>query len=307
MNHKVHDSFDQDNKNTAGLVDLSSSNAPEYLRGNLRRIEGEKARQARAMKRLEEEERFFYELLENVLIPKSLVTDKEKGFIFIKDEASRSKNFWEQWLANYKLASSLNGSSPLKTYMSHEFHENPVKLLQNKMGKISDNIFDFIFYLEKIAKFAADLQTEWKNCHLCIQKSDEGANILIEEQDSSRNLDAQEIVYKIWDLMNDLNDIYPVIVNYYNTAVIQLNDLPAEPDIINRIFRNIFEKPSEAKHFERNRFGLLIKYSDVIFAVKDNWERRLERKYDGFTDFNDVKNTIETFVEKRYSLIDAMF
>ncbi|MCK4928841.1 MAG: hypothetical protein KAR76_03805, partial [Methanosarcinales archaeon] len=102
----ISENINEQNNSSAessGLVDLSSENAPDYLSGNVRRIEAEKARQERKKQQLEEEDRFFSDLINNILIPKGLVTEKEKNFILIKDNAVRSKNFWKTWIEKYEL------------------------------------------------------------------------------------------------------------------------------------------------------------------------------------------------------------
>jgi hypothetical protein len=291
----------------SGLVDLSSEGAPDYLSGNVRRVEAEKARQERKMKRMEEEELFFENLINNILIPKGLVTEKEKGFIFLNCTAAKSKNFWETWLSNYNLSQNLNGSKPMKSYMENEFHESPTNLLEGKMGSLPENIFDLSYYLEKLARFAADFQTEWKTAHFSIKKNESGANVLIEESNTARNLEAERIVYQIWDLMNEFNEKAPKIIDYYNSVNKEISGHPIDSESMNEIYTNVFKNPKTAKSFESARFELLTKYVKLLFAVKDNWEMRLERKYEGFTDFKDVENTIHTFLEKRLEIIGSMF
>ena len=84
-----------------GLIDASSPDAPDYLDGNPRRWKAEKARQEKRRQEEEELEKFFNDLINDILMPKGLVTEKEKEFIYVKSNASRSKCFWERWLENY--------------------------------------------------------------------------------------------------------------------------------------------------------------------------------------------------------------
>lgn len=288
-----------------GLIDLSSENAPDYLSGNVRRIEAEKARQERKMKQLEEDVKFFEELTNNLLIPNGLATNKEKEFIFLKDHAARSKNFWKLWLENYENAKNLNGGAPLKSYMKYEFQENPA-MLQGKMGSMPENLFDMCFYLEKIARFAADFQTEWKTPHFYTKKNEAGANILVEEYETERNLEARQIVYHIWDLLEDFDNTTKKILNYYQAISEKLSDQPCDNNQMGEIVKGVFNNSRLTREFEIERFELLKKYAKVIFLVKDNWERRLNRKYDGFTDADDVERTLNTLLEKRLAQIDAV-
>jgi hypothetical protein len=290
---------------SVGLVDLASENAPDYLSGNVRRLEAEKARQERKMKQMEEEVKFFENLTNNVLIPNGLVTDKEKNCIFLKDNASQSKEFWCTWLDNYNRLKNLNGSALLNSYKENEFIENPIILLKGKMGSMPENLFDIAFYLDKLARFAADLQTEWKTPHYSTKKNKAGANILVEEINSERNLEAMQIVKNIWDIMDDFNKTNQKNLDYYNAVNKHLsdNDEKQMPEIL----KDVFENPRIAKEFEIERFELLKKYSKILFLVKENWEKRLNRKYDGFTDFNDVECTINIILNNRLELIDSIF
>ncbi len=293
------------NIESVGLVDLASENAPDYLSGNVRRLEAEKARQERKMKLMEEEVKFFEDLTNNVLIPNGLVTDKEKNCIFLKDNASQSKEFWCTWLDNYNRLKNLNGSALLNSYKENEFIENPIILLKGKMGSMPENLFDIAFYLDKLARFAADLQTEWKTPHYSTKKNKAGANILVEEIDSERNLEAMQIVKNIWDIMDDFNKTNQKNLDYYNAVNKHLsdNDEKQMPEIL----KDVFENPRIAKEFEIERFELLKKYSKILFLVKENWEKRLNRKYDGFTDFNDVECTFNIILNNRLELIDSIF
>lgn len=294
---------------TNGLVDASSENAPDYLDGNPRRREAEKARQERKRKLMEEEEAFYSDLIDNVLVPKGLVTDKERNFIFLKNDSSQSKQFWHKWLKNYNLFHGLNGGKSLKIYKDCEFHESPVELLAGKMGALCENIFDICFYLEKLARFAADFQTEWKTPHFFIKKNEAGSNILEEQSDTERNQEAEQIVHQIWDLMNEFDKLNPHIVNYYNAVCDEMSGIgeSVETDDIARIYSRVFENPRTAKDFEQKRFELFKKYASLLFTVKDNWEKRLERKYDGFTRLDDVENVVDTFLEKRLALVESIY
>ncbi|HUV83984.1 MAG TPA: hypothetical protein VMW53_13065 [archaeon] len=293
------------NINSVGLIDLSSENAPDYLSGNVRRIQAEKARQERKMKQMEGEVKFFEDLTNNVLIPNGLVTDKEKNCIFLKDNASQSKEFWCTWLDNYNRLKNLNGSALLNSYKENEFIENPIILLKGKMGSMPENLFDIAFYLDKLARFAADLQTEWKTPHFSTKKNKAGANILVEEIDSERNLEAMQIVKNIWDIMDDFNKTNQKNLDYYNAVNKHLSDNDEKQML--EILKDVFENPRIAKEFEIERFELLKKYSKILFLVKENWEKRLNRKYDGFTDFNDVECTINIILNNRLELIDSIF
>ena len=295
------------NINSSGLIDLSSENAPDYLSGNVRRIQAEKARQERKMKQLEVEVKFFEDLTNDILIPNGLVTDKEKNFILLKDNVPQSKKFWEMWLYNYMQLKNLNGGSTLKSYKKNEFNENPINLLKGKMGSMPENLFDITFYLDKLARFAADLQTEWKTPHFSTKKNEAGAKILVEETDSERNLEAKQIVKNIWDIMEDFNKTNQKNLNYYNTVSKQLSDPDYDKKEMTNILKDVFENPRLAKEFEIERFELLKKYSKILFLVKDNWEKRLNRKYDGFTDLNDVECTINIILNNRLELIDSIF
>jgi hypothetical protein len=295
------------NNNSGGLVDLASENAPDYLSGNVRRLEAEKARQERKMKKLEEEVKFFEDLTKNVLIPNGLVTDKEKNYIFLKDNASQSKGFWSAWLDNYNRLKTLNGSSLLKSYKENEFIENPIVLLKGKMGSMPENLFDIAFYLDKLARFAADLQTEWKTPHFSTKKNAAGSNILVEEIESERNLEAMQIVKNIWDIMEDFNKTNQKNLDYYNAVSNQLSDSNYDKKQMHEILKDVFENSRIAKEFEIERFELLKKYSKIIFLVKENWEKRLNRKYDGFTDYSDVEFTINKILNNRLVLIDSIF
>jgi len=293
------------NIESVGLVDLASENAPDYLSGNVRRLEAEKARQERKMKLMEEEVKFFEDLTNNVLIPNGLVTDKEKNCIFLKDNASQSKEFWCTWLDNYNRLKNLNGSAPLKSYKENEFIENPMILLKGKMGSMPENLFDIAFYLDKLARFAADLQTEWKTPHFSTKKNKAGANILVEEIESKRNLEAMQIVKNIWDIMEDFNKTNQKNLDYYNAVNKLLSDNDEKQML--EILKDVFENPRIAKEFEIERFELLKKYSKILFSVKENWEKRLNRKYDGFTDVDDVECTINIILNNRLELIDSIF
>ncbi|MCK4937020.1 MAG: hypothetical protein KAR85_00255 [Methanosarcinales archaeon] len=291
----------------SGLVDLTSENAPDYLSGNVRRIKAEKARQERKKAQLQKEEHFFNDLLSNILMPKGLVTEKEKNFILIKDNATRSTNFWKTWIEKYELYTKLNGSKPLQSYKLNEFQEQPGIFLKGKMGSLPENIFDTNYYLEKIARFAADFQTEWKTPHFYMRKNAAGANVLEEESNTQRNQEAEQIVYLIWDLMDELAKVTESIIEYYSVVGNELAggaDIPVDPG---QIYKNIFGNSRAAREFERERFQFLKDYAKVLFAVKENWEKRLDRTYDDFTNLPDVENSIDNFLEKRLAQAESMF
>lgn len=195
----------------------------------------------------------------------------------------------------------------LKTYMDNEFHENPTVLLNGKIGSLPENIFDINYYLEKIARFAADFQTEWKTPHFYIKKNEAGANLLVEESNSARNMEAEQIVYEIWDLMREFDQISPKIIDYYNSVSSELSSMSNESCSFEEMYVRIFGNLASAKDFEQKRFDLLIKYAKVLFDVKENWEKRLDKKYNGFTDFDDVRNSIDTFLEKRFETMESIF
>jgi len=292
---------------SSGLVDLTSENAPDYLSGNVRRIKAEKARQERKMAQLQEEDKFLSDLINNILMPKGLVTEKEKNFILIKDNAVRSTNFWKTWIEKYELYTKLNGSKPLQSYKLNEFQEKPEIVLKGKMGSLPENIFDTDYYLEKIARFAADFQTEWKTPHFYMKKNAAGANVLEEESNTQRNQEAEQIVYMIWDLMDELAKVTESIIEYYSMVRSELAGGAATPVDPGQIYKNIFGNSRAAKEFERKRFQFLKEYARVLFAVKDNWEKRLDRTYDGFTNLPDVENSIDNYLEKRLALAESMF
>lgn len=295
------------NIDSGGLVDLASENAPDYLSGNVRRLEAEKARQERKMKKLEEEVKFFEDLTNNVLIPNGLATDKEKNYIFLKDHAPQSKKFWDMWLYNYNQFKNLNGGTTLESYKKNEFNENPINLLKGKIGSLPENLFDITFYLDKLARFAADLQTEWKTPHFSTKKNEAGANILVEEIDSERNLEAMQIVKDIWDLMEDFSETSQKNLDYYMKVSKKLSDPAYDKKQMVDIYKEVFENPRIAREFEIERFELLKKYSKIIFSVKENWEKRLNRKYDGFTNYDDAESTINIILNNRLELIDSIF
>ena len=292
---------------SSGLVDLTSENAPDYLSGNVRRIKAEKARQERKRAQLEEEDKFLNNLINNILMPKGLVTEKEKNFILIKDNATRSKNFWKIWIEKYELYTKLNGSKPLQLYKLNEFQEQPEIVLKGKMGSLPENIFDTDYYLEKIARFAADFQTEWKTPHFYMKKNAAGANVLEEESNTERNQEAEQIVYLIWDLMDELAKVTESIIEYYSVVKSELAGSATTPVDPGQIYKNIFGDSRTAREFERKRFQFLKEYAKVLFAVKENWEKRLERTYDGFTNLPDVENSIDNFLEKRLAQAESMF
>lgn len=70
---------------------------------------------------------------------------------------------------------------------------------------------------------------------------------------------------------------------------------------------DIFGNARTAKVFEQKRFGLLKEYAQVLFLVKDNWEKRLERTYDNFTSFDDVSDSIDSILNNKIEQIDTMF
>lgn len=292
---------------SSGLVNLSSDNAPDYLSGNLRRIEAEKARQEKKKQKLEEEHRFFSDLINNILIPKGLVTDKEINFILIKDNTARSKQFWKTWIENYGLFTKLDGSKPLQSYKLNEFREQPAISLKGKMGSLPEDLFNTDYYLEKIARFAADFQTEWKTLHFYLRKNAAGANILEEESNTQRNQEAELIVYKIWDLMDELASVTETIIGYYSALERELSDGTATPEYYRQIYTHVLDTPKAAVEFERKRFQFLKDYARVLFEVKDNWEKRLDRTYDAFTNLPDVETTIDDYLEKRLALVESLF
>jgi len=163
------------------------------------------------------------------------------------------------------------------------------------------------FYLDKIARFAADFQTEWKATHFSIQKNESDANILVEETNSARNKDAEQVVYQIWDLMTDLHCVASKLFEYYTSITNELSDDPDKLEDINKLYTNIFKNADAAEKFENERFDMLKKYSQTLFMVKDNWEKRLDRTYDGFTDFNDSKKTIDDILNKRLDTINLIY
>ncbi len=291
----------------SGLIDASSPDAPDYLDGNPRRWKAEKARQEKRRQEQERVEKFFEDLINDVLLPKGLVTEKEKDFIYLHDNISRVKCFWESWLEDYNHAQKMNGNKLLLSYLDNEFNENPTIKLEGKMGGLPDYIFNVCFYLEKIARFAADFQTEWEATHFSIQKNESGANILVEETDSSRNKDAEQVVYQIWDLMTDLHNVASKIFEYNTSITNELSDDPDKLKDINKLYSGFFTNADAAENFERERFDMLKKYSQTLFMVKDNWEKRLDRTYDGFTDFNDSRKTIDGILDKRLDMINSMY
>lgn len=292
---------------SSGLVDLTSENAPDYLSGNVRRIKAEKARQERKKALLQEEDRFLNNLINNILMPKGLVTEKEKNFILMKDNAVRSTNFWKTWIEKYELYTKLNGSKPLQSYKLNEFQEQPEIVLKGKMGSLPENIFDTDYYLEKIARFAADFQTEWKTPHFYMRKNAAGAKVLEEESNTQGNQEAEQIVYMIWDLMDELAKVTDSIIEYYSVVRSELAGGAATPEDPAQIYKNVFGNSRAARKFERMRFQFLKDYARVLFAVKDNWEKRLDRTYDGFTNLPDVENSIDNYLEKRLAQAESMF
>ena len=289
------------------VIDGSSANAPGYLKGNPRRKEAEKERQELKKKKLEQEAAFFDDLIDNLLIPKGLVTEKEKSFIFIQENAMASRNFWEVWLANYNKLQDMDGKVPLKPYIDYEFDVNPSTLLKEKMCSVPDNIFEMDFYFERLARFAADFQTEWKTPHFYMKKNQSGANVLKEEYETPRNKEAEQIVLKIWDLINGFDTANTLVMDYYSKVLNELSGKTIDAENSKQIYINIFGSARQAKVFEQNRFGLLKEYGKVLFLVKDNWEKRLERTYDNFTCIEDVSDTIDTILENRLKEIDTMF
>lgn len=289
------------------VVDGSSANAPGYLMGNPRRKEAEKERQEQKKKKLEQEAAFFEDLIDNLLIPKGLVTEKEKNFIFIQEKAAKSKKFWEVWHTNYTKLQNLDGKIALKPYVDCEFDVNPSDLLREKICTVPDNIFEMDFYFERLARFAADFQTEWKTPHFYLKKNQSGANVLKEEYQTPRNIEAEQIVLKIWDLINDLDTVNTLVMDYYSKVLDELPGKTIDAENFKQIYTGIFGNARSAKVFEQKRFGLLKEYARILFLVKDNWERRLEREYDNFTDFDDVNDSINTILENKLEEIDMMF
>jgi len=289
------------------VIDGSSANAPGYLNGNPRRKEAEKERQELKKKKLEQEAAFFDDLIDNLLIPKGLVTDKEKSFIFIQENAAMSKKFWEVWNVNYSKLQEMDGKVTLKPYIDHEFDVKPSILLQEKMCSVPDNIFEMGFYFERLARFAADFQTEWKTPHFYMKKNQSGANVLKEEYETPRNIEAEQIVLKIWDLINDFDTVNTLVMDYYSKVLNELPGKTIDAENSKQIYKDIFGNARTAKVFEQKRFGLLKEYGRVLFLVKDNWEKRLERKYDNFTCIEDVSDTIDTILNNKLEQIDTMF
>ena len=289
------------------VVDGSSANAPSYLNGNPRRKEAEKERQKLKKKKLEEEAAFFDDLIDNLLIPKGLVTEKEKSFIFIKEKAAKSKSFWEVWYSNYTKLQDMDGKMALKPYIDHEFDVSPSIVLSEKMRTVPDNIFEMDFYFERLARFAADFQTEWKTPHFYLKKNQSGANVLKEEYETPRNIEAEQIVLKIWDLIIDLDAVNTLVMDYYRKVLDELPGKTMDADSFKQIYTDIFGNARSAKVFEQKRFELLKEYARILFLVKDNWERRLERKYDNFTNLDDVSDSINTILENKLKDIDVMF
>lgn len=289
------------------VVDGSSENAPDYLGGNVRRKEAEKERQEQKRKKLEQQAAFFDDLIDNLLIPKGLVTEKEKRFIFIQEKAAISKQFWEVWYSNYTQLQNMDGKILLKPYIDHEFDDNPSVLLRGKMSTIPDNIFEMDFYFERLARFAADLQTEWKTPHFYLKKNQSGANVLKEEYETPRNMEAEQIVLEIWDLIHELDAVNTLIMDYYSKVLDELPGKTIDEDGCKQIYIDIFGNARSAKVFEQKRFGLLKEYARILFLVKDNWEKRLERKYDNFTSFDDVSESINAILENKLEEIDMMF
>lgn len=289
------------------VVDGSSANAPGYLNGNPRRKEAEKERQELKKIQLEQEAAFFDDLIDNLLIPKGLVTDKEKSFIFIQEKAAKSKKFWEVWHTNYAKLQEMDGKILLKPYVDSEFTAKPSILLKEKMCSVPDNIFEMDFYFERLARFAADFQTEWKTPHFYMKKNQSGANVLKEEYETPRNIEAEQIVLKIWDLINDFDTVNTLVMDYYSKVLNELPGKTIDAESSKQIYVDIFGNARTAKVFEQKRFGLLKEYGRVLFLVKDNWEKRLERKYDNFTSFDDVSDTIDTILNNKLEQIDTMF
>ncbi len=289
------------------VIDGSSENAPGYLKGNPRRKEAEKERQELKKKKLEQEAAFFDDLIDNLLIPKGLVTEKEKSFIYIQENAMASRNFWEMWLANYNKLQEMDGKVSLKPYIDYEFDVKPSILLKEKMCSLPDNIFEMDFYFERLARFAADFQTEWKTPHFYMKKNQSGANVLKEEYETPRNKEAEQIVLKIWDLINGFDTANTSVMDYYSKVLNKLPEKTIDAENSKQIYVDIFGSARQAKVFEQKRFGLLKEYGKVLFLVKDNWEKRLERKYDNFTCIEDVSDTIDSILENRLKEIDTMF
>ena len=289
------------------VIDGSSANAPGYLMGNPRRKEAEKERQKLKKKKLQQEAVFFDDLIDNLLIPKGLVTEKEKSFIFIQESAAKSKKFWEIWNVNYSKLQEMDGKATLKPYIDYEFDVKPSILLKDKMCSVPDNIFEMDFYFERLARFAADFQTEWKTPHFYMKKNQSGANVLKEEYETPRNIEAEQIVLKIWDLINDFNTVNTLIMDYYSKVLYELSGATIDAENFEQIYIDIFGTARQAKVFEQNRFGLLKEYARVLFLVKDNWEKRLERKYDNFTSFDDVSDSIDSILNNKIEQIDTMF
>jgi len=289
------------------VIDGSSANAPGYLKGNPRRKEAEKERQELKKKKLEQEAVFFDDLIDNLLIPKGLVTEKEKSFIFVQENAAASRKFWEVWLANYNKLQDMDGKVILKQYIDYEFDVKPSTVLKEKMCSVPDNIFEMDFYFERLARFAADFQTEWKTPHFYMKKNQSGANVLKEEYETPRNVEAEEIALKIWDLINNFDTVNTSVMDYYSKVLNELPGKTIDAENSKQIYIDIFGNARQAKVFEQNRFGLLRDYARVLFLVKDNWEKRLERTYDNFTTFDDTSESINTILENRLKEIDTMF
>ncbi len=289
------------------VIDGSSANAPGYLNGNPRRKEAEKERQDLKKKKLEQEAAFFDDLIDNLLIPKGLVTEKEKSFVFIQEKAADSKKFWEVWLENYNKLQDMDGKIPLKSYIDHEFDVKPSILLKEKMCSVPDNIFEMDFYFERLARFAADFQTEWKTPHFYMKKNQSGANVLKEEYETPRNIEAEQIALKIWDLIRDFDTVNTLVMDYYSKVLNELPGKTIDTENSKQIYMDIFGNARTAKVFEQKRFGLLKEYAQVLFLVKDNWEKRLERTYDNFTSFDDVSDSIDSILNNKIEQIDTMF
>jgi len=289
------------------VIDGSSANAPGYLKGNPRRKEAEKERQELKKKKLEQEAVFFDDLIDNLLIPKGLVTEKEKSFIFVQENAAASRKFWEVWLANYNKLQDMDGKVILKPYIDYEFDVKPSTVLKEKMCSVPDNIFEMDFYFERLARFAADFQTEWKTPHFYMKKNQSGANVLKEEYETPRNIEAEQIALEIWDLINDFDTVNTSVMDYYSKVLNELPGKTIDAENSKQIYIDIFGNARQAKVFEQNRFGLLRDYARVLFLVKDNWEKRLERTYDNFTTFDDASDSINTILENRLAEIDTMF
>jgi hypothetical protein len=289
------------------VIDGSSENAPGYLKGNPRRKEAEKERQELKKKKIEQEAVFFDDLIDNLLIPKGLVTEKEKSFIFIQENAAKSKKFWEVWHANYSKLQEMDGKIALKPYIDYEFDVKPSIILKEKMCTVPDNIFEMDFYFERLARFAADFQTEWKTPHFYMKKNQSGANVLKEEYETPRNIEAEQIVLKIWDLITDFDAVNTFVMDYYSKVLNELPGKTIDAESSKQIYMDIFGNARSAKVFEQKRFDLLKEYGRVLFLVKDSWEKRLERTYDNFTSFDDINDTIDTILENKLQQIDSMF